>query len=414
MFRILDSWAEIFESLKKNLLRTILTGFAVGWGIFLLILLLGMSEGLQNGITEQFLDDEINSIWVRGGVTEKPHRGLEPGRKINLTDKEYGHISKNTDKMNKISGRYFRWNIIMSYKTKSGSYRLRAVHPDYQFIENQQMHMGRYLNQSDIAQRRKVAVIGDKIRKDLFGEDVNPVGKYVQIQNIMFRIVGVYKDVGGDNNELYVDAPINICQQVFGEEDKIQNKMHNIMYSFKVETMEESRELAKNTEAYLRENYKVHPDDKRAFSVRNLLENFKEVMGVLSGMKLFIWVIGIGTIISGMAGISNIMAISVKERTKEIGIRKALGATPRNIILMVLQESIFITSIFGYAGLVFALLILELAGANISFEMFKNPEVNIYIALYALAILVISGTLAGYFPARKAARVLPITALKDE
>jgi len=410
MFDI-DKWQEIFAAMSKNKLRTFLTAFSVMWGILMLIILLGASQGLRNGAEASFNDDAINSIFIYPGKTTLPHKGMKPGREIQLTNEDYDAVMTAVDGIEYSSSRYGVWQAQLNYGEEFSIYPLRAVHPEHQFLENTTLTEGRFLNEDDLNQKRKVAVLGRDVRVDLFGEDVDPVGKEIQIFGITFTVIGVFEDQGSPREMRYVYVPINTGQQIFGAGRNI----NMFMVTTGSLSLPSSIKMAGEIDQYLRNKHKIAPDDTAALTVRNRNVDFKEISDILAGMLVFVWIIGIFTIIAGVVGVSNIMIIVVKERTKEIGVRKALGASPASVVSLILQESIFVTALAGYVGLLLGVVLLELLSDLVGEQdMFSKPSVDFNAAIITLLILVIAGALAGLFPALRAASIRPVEALRDE
>lgn len=403
----LDKWNEIFETLSKNKLRTFLTGFAVFWGIFMLVILLGAGNGLQNGVTKMFQQDAINTIWVFPGTTNLAYEGYKPGRRIRLENADYDYI-KNLDGTEYTSARFSVRNSYATFGNNGGAFQIDAVYPDNNYIENCVQVSGRYINENDVKEMRKVTSIGMGVVKELY-KDVDPIGTYLNLNGIPFKVIGVYTETT-PNEEMRCYIPISTGQRVFA----YNNRLENVQMTTGDLSLEETKALAEQ----IRENYAAahhfDPADRRAMYIQNNIENYQEIINIMTGIKLFILVIGIGTIVAGMVGVGNIMTIVVKERTKEIGVRKALGATPFSIITMVLQESVFVTAFAGYFGLLAGIALLEFVGPFIQSDFFANPEVDINIALGTTIMLIIAGSLAGFFPSRKAAKIKPVVALRDE
>lgn len=412
----LERWQEIFETISKNKLRTFLTGLSVASGIFILVILLGIGEGMQNGIAKEFERDASNMLFVWTNVTSKEYKGLNPGRQITLKNDDYNQtINKYEDQLEYKSSVFRIWSGLVNYKKESGNYRVEGVWPDFQFLENADMTQGRFLNYKDNDNVEKVVVLGNKVKNDLFknGEDV--IGEYVQISNINFKVIGVFSDPGGEREESRVFIPISTAQKVFNGGNNIRNLAFTLPQRENFEqALAESEQFSEELVTYLQEKHSVAPDDTRAITVNNSLENMKRFYDLNKMIKIFFWGVGICTIIAGIVGVSNIMLIIVKERTKEIGIRKALGAQPLSIIGMILHESIFVTTISGFIGLIFSLALLEFVGPLIETEYIANPSVDFNVALTTVFILVLAGAIAGFFPAWRAARIKPIIALRDE
>ncbi len=406
----LDRWMEIYDTVSKNKLRTALTGFSVAWGIFMLIILLGSGQGLKNGFIHDFRDDAINSIWIRGGKTYLPYKGNKPGKRIRLDNSDLEYIRNNLPGVEYITGRFNRWNQPVSYKDNNGSFRLRGAHREHQFLENTQMIEGRFINQFDIDEKRKSAVIGGKIVAVLFGDE-DPIGKNITTMGINFQVVGVFKDEGSEREEEIIYIPITTAQMIFNGTDEL----HQIMFTTGDASVEESSMMAEQVRSILALRHQFDPKDKRALWVDNNTEQFENIMSVLNAITLFVWIIGVMTIIAGIVGIGNIMMITVKDRTREIGIRKAVGASPKSVIQLIMQEAIVITAISGYLGLFAGIYLLEWIGSLIPEPgAFMNPEVEIGVAVMATCILIIAGAIAGLVPAMKAASIRPIDALRDE
>jgi len=405
-----DKWQEIISTISKNKLRTFLTGFSVAWGIFMLIILLGSGQGLKNGVEEQFAGDAINSIWVSPRQTSLPYSGYKSGRRIEFTNAEIDRTKNSFSKIDNITGRVWIGTKSISYKNNYGSYSVRSVHPGNKAIENITVNEGRYINQLDIDKFRKTAAIGKLVARDLFKGD-DPIGKYINIDGIPFKVVGVFEDKGGESEMRIIYLPITTAQRIF----KGGNRINQMSFTVGDATLEESTQITDKLRQQLAVIHHFDPNDKRAVWINNDLEEYKKIMSLFAGINIFIWIVGIGTIIAGVVGVSNIMMIVVKERTKEIGIRKALGATPFSIISLVLLESIVITSLAGYIGLAAGVGLLELVSQNMPpTDFFQNPEANINVALMATGILIIAGAIAGFIPARKAASVQPVEALRSE
>ncbi|RLD81559.1 MAG: ABC transporter permease [Bacteroidetes bacterium] len=406
----LDKWQEIFSTIRKNKLRTLLTGFSVAWGIFMLIILLGSGYGLENGVKREFEGDAVNYLSINAGITSMPYKGMKPGRRLRFTNEEKGQLSK-LEGVDKSSGRTAVWaNNTLSYRNEFGNFDIYAVSPDYKYVESLIIMQGRYLNEIDEDDYRKVVVLGKLVDEALF-KDEDPVGKYIKVSGVPFKVVGTFDDPGGDRDLSRVYIPLSTAQRVFN----MQNRVGSILLNLGDASVEESLEMIEAIKQDLSETMVFDPADPRALFVYNSIENYQNLMRLFSSIRFFIWIIGIMTIIAGIVGVSNIMMIIVKERTKEIGIRKSMGATPWSIISLILQESILITSFAGYVGLVLGVGLLELlSGLLPETDYFANPEVNMQVAIAATLILIFCGALAGFVPARKAASVKPVVALRDD
>ena len=412
MFEI-DKWQEIYSTIRKNKLRTFLTGFSVAWGIFMLIILLGSGSGLENGVKEQFKGGATNGVWISSGQTSLKYKGLKTGRQIKFTNEDYKSIKTTVEGYDRISARLFLGNKLISYKNEYGSFFLSPCHPDYGFIKELDVIQGRFLNTIDIKEFRKVAVIGEKVKSTLFkGADTLALGKYIKVNGVIFQVVGIFRDYSrNDDEQKRVYIPISTAQRVFQGE----NVINQISFTTGKATAQEADLMIGKSKAVLAKMHTFDIDDNRAINVWNKNEEVRKFRALFAGIRLFIWIIGIGTIIAGIVGVSNIMMIVVKERTKEIGIRKSLGATPWSIVALIMQEAIVITSFAGYIGLVLGVGLLELITKNVPpSEFFRNPEADFSVAVMATVLLIIAGAIAGFFPAMKAAGVNPVEALRDE
>ncbi|PKB16170.1 ABC transporter permease [Flavobacterium sp. 5] len=414
MFNI-ERWQEIFEAIAKNKLRTFLTGVSVASGIFILVILLGVGKGLQNGIEKQFEHDAAGIIEVWSGATTIAYKGLNPGRQIQFRNNDYDiSVQKFGEQFDKNASIYRAWGVSIVYGKESGSYQYRGVNPDGLAMENVTIVKGRSINANDLIHNEKVAVIGQKVKLDLFKEK-SPIGEQIVVNNINFKVVGVFTDPGGEREESRVFLPLSTAQQVYGLGDKISNMSYTLKKKDSYEeAVAESEKFKKDLGALLRGKNGVAPTDESAVSIFNSVVEAKKFYDLNLYIRLFFWWVGICTIIAGVVGVSNIMMIIVKERTKEIGIRKALGASPISIIIMILHESIFITTISGFIGLLTGLALLELIGPHAQSEYFVNPQVDFTVAISTLIVLVVAGALAGFVPAYRAAKIRPIVALRDE
>lgn len=409
MFDI-DAWREIFQSINKNKLRSILSGFTVAFAILLFTLLFGIVNGLQNFFTQAFVDDADNSMFVRTWRTTKPYKGLQSGRKIQLKDAHFDYIiKKHSDKIQHISARKYL-NARLTYKTKQDNYNIRAVHPDHRYLEKTIIDEGRFINQLDLNQKNKVIVIGRLVKKDLFGERP-ALGKYINVNDISYKIVGVFSDEGGDREERLVYMPITTAQQLYGNNDYLDNIL--IGYNPRL-TIDRAVAFGNRLERELRQKLDIHPDDQNALSIRNRAEANKGIGQLTTALFFIVIFVGSGTLIAGIIGISNIMIFSIKERTKEFGIRKALGAKPAAIISMVVKESLLITGLAGYLGLLAGTFILNQIGDSLEDYFIYNPSVSSGLVVGATITLVVAGLLAGYLPAKKASQIKPIVALRAD
>ncbi|WP_111307668.1 ABC transporter permease [Confluentibacter sediminis] len=406
----LDLWREIFQSINKNRTRSLLSGFTVAFAILLFTILFGIANGLQNTFKEEFVDTAANSIFIMSGKTSKANEGYQAGRQIQFKNEDYKYIKEEYgDKIEFISSRVYK-NVNAAYKTEKNSYSLIAVYPDYQFVEKNEIKEGRYINQNDLDNKSKVIVIGRLVEKDLFIQE-SAIGKYLNLDGIQYKVVGVFSDEGGDNEESIIYIPITTAQHIYGNNDYIDQI--NLTYSPDL-NYDQALGFSNLLTRKLKSRFSVANDDQRGIRVFNMAEATKTVDQMTGGLTVIILVIGFGTLIAGIVGISNIMIFIVKERTKEIGIRKALGATPKSIISIILIESILITAIAGYVGLLIGVGVLELVGPSLEVYFIKNPGVSNSLVIGATLTLILAGALAGYLPAKKASQIKPIVALRND
>jgi putative ABC transport system permease protein len=403
----IDKWQEIFNSIRKHKLRTILTALGVFWGIFMLTILLGAGKGLQNGIEHEFRDDATNSIWIRRGTTSLPHNGLPKGRQVRFFNADYDFLLENYKDIEHITGRfYLSGDRTVTYGKKKLSFGVRAVHPGHRFLENTMVTHGRYINDADIKGFRKVAVIGKLVKEDLIGDE-DAVGKEINIAGIVYTVIGVFEDSGGDNEMRGIYVPISTAQKVYEGTEEI----HQLMFTAGDLSVPEMKALEENIRLNFAARLQFDPEDRRALFISNIAEEYEKFQNLFAAIRMFVWFVGIGSILAGVIGVSNIMLIVVKDRTREIGIRKAVGATPFSIVSMILQEAVLITSFAGYLGLLAGVGVMSLM-ESMEVEYFRNPQINLGVGLAAIAFLVVAGTLAGLMPALQAARINPVEAMK--
>lgn len=409
MFDI-DRWREIFQSINKNRLRSVLSGFTVAFAILLFTLLFGVVNGLKNTFTDAFVDDAANSMMILVGRTSKPYKGLKQGRRIQLKNKDFDYVTEtHTDKIQYATKRIYKNQFNIAYKDKQDNYNIRAVNPDHQFLEKTIIEEGRYINEFDIKKADKVIVIGRLVKEDLFGERP-ALGKYLNVNNTAYKVIGVFSDDGGDNEERLNYIPVTTAQRLVNNDyiDQI-----NLGYNPELD-LDKAIAFGNRLERELKEELQIHPEDQNALFIRNMAEANKGVGIFMLALYAIVILVGSGTLIAGVIGISNIMIFVIKERTKEFGIRKALGATPKSIVAMVIQESIFITTLAGFMGLIIGSYTLEAIGNTLEDYFIKNPGVNSGLVIAALIVLILSGMIAGLVPARRAARIKPIEALRAD
>jgi len=409
-----EQWREVFENIAKNKLRAILTGVSVFTGIFMLIILLGAGRGLRNGFEDGFKGNAINAIHIWGGTTSMPYKGLPTNRDVQLNNEDMKALRLGVAELDKSSGKFRLWRgrSLLNFKDHYGNYSIQGIEPEYIFLEDQEIMEGRFINPLDMEDGRKVIVLADDSKEKLFGE-AEALHNWIMVNGIPFEVVGVYKFKSGrgQNDRSQVFIPLTTAQRVFDAD----SDLNQISFTLHTTSLEGSFRAAERARAILASRHQFDPKDPRAVWVENSLENYANFTGIFGAINAFIWVMGIGTIIAGIMGVSNIMLIVVKDRTKEIGVRKALGATPRNVISQVMIESLVVTAFAGYGGLLLGIATLESISTFLpGGPMFKDPEVSMSIAVQALVLLIVTGTLAGLIPARRAARIRPIEALRDE
>lgn len=410
-----EKWAEIFDTIGKNKLRTVLTGFSVFWGIFMLIILLGTGKGLSNGFSYNFRNTAKNTIDIWGGQTTKPWQGLAVDRPIQLDTRDVEALRTAIPGLEHITGnlRVWRGQSQLSRGKHYGNFTISGVTPEFTALQDQQILQGRFINEMDQYRTRKVIVLAEDSRDALFkGED--PIDQWVQVNNIPFQVVGVYRFESsgrGMNQNSQVFIPLSVVQRVFNADQGVDK----ITFSFADGSIQGAEQAKQRAVAVLAARHRFDPTDDRALYVNNNVENAQVFSQIFGGINAFLWIIGIGTIVAGIVGVSNIMLIVVKERTREIGIRKALGATPADVTGQVIMEAIFVSAVAGYFGLVCGVGLLEFIAAKVpGTDMFREPEVDLGSALWATLVLVVAGALAGLIPARRAAAIRPIEALRDE
>lgn len=412
----IDKWTEIYATVRKHKLRTGLTAFGVFWGIFMLVVLLGAGKGLENGVIKDF-NVAKNAVFVWTQRTSIPYKGLNAGRFIRMTNADMEALKREVPEIAVLApSTELGGTFTVGYQTKSSSFRVRGDYPEFRDIQPIKILKGRFLNQLDLEQKRKVAVIGERVIEVLFGTQ-DPLGHYIRIKGAYFRVVGVSRG-SGKGDGLIQDAqtiyiPTTTLQQTYNQGNNIGYFAMTPQPGIPAAVVEEKAKLL------LMKRLRVAPADMKAFGSANVEKEFQDVQGLFTGIAAFSWVVSIGTILAGIIGVGNIMLIVVKERTKEIGLRKALGATPWSIISLIIQESVVITGLAGYLGLLAGTGVIAgidhlMTRFTVDAGFFSNPEVNLPVAVTALVLLVVTGTLAGLIPATKAARVNPVEALRDE
>lgn len=406
----LDRWQEIFSSIRSNVLRTVLSGFTVALGLFIFIVLFGIGKGLQNAFTEGFARDAQNLISIFTGKTTIAYNGLQSDRQVTMNNDDYDFLVNNDkEKVGYASPRYTA-SLMVKYGKESGTYQINGADTEEKYIENRKMLEGRYLSPMDLQRKQNVAVIGRMVQRDLI-KNGSPVGKDLDINGTMFKIVGVFSDDGGDWDERHISIPITTLQQMKKGSDTVSTVY--IAYNENLNP-EQAIRYGDELKSRLKARKNVSPDDENGVRVWNNAQNMSDTftfMAVLTGIVGFI---GIGTLLAGIIGISNIMVYIVKERTKEIGVRKAIGAKPGSIVALIVQESVVITVVSGFVGVGLGVLALNLIGDNLEEYFIKNPSVGWFEIIAAFIALVFSGLIAGFVPAFRASKIKPIEALRTE
>ena len=405
-----DRWLEIFDTIRKNKLRTFLSGFTVALGILIFVVLFGFGNGLRNTFESFFEDDAKNTIWLRSGRTSKPYMGYEANRVIEFDNDDLKEISSRFEFYIEGITPRISFNGNAGYKLESNNYSIRGVGPSHQKNEMTIMMKGRYINGLDIDNKERNVVIGRLVEQDLFkGED--GIGKFISGGGRSWKVVGVFQDDGGDNEERIIYAPYTTIQLI----QKSTDKVGQIIISYKPEIGYGGAVAFENQlRKYIKQRKNIAPTDPRGVFIRSAASELKENDQFASVLQYIISFVGIGTLLAGIIGISNIMVFVVKERTKELGIRKAIGATPKSIIGMILQEAIFITTISGYIGLFTGIALLNFIGDKLEEQYFiTDPFIDLLTGIFATVILIAFGAFAGYLPAQRAARIKPIEALRD-
>ncbi len=419
---MLDIWQEIYGTIKRNKLRTFLTGFAVAWGIFMLIVLLGAGNGLIHAFEENSSERALNSMRIGAGWTAKSYDGLKEGRRIILENKDLLSTSSNFKNHVITAGATVRQSDVnLSFGQEYVNISLLGVYPNFGEVESAKVATGRFINQNDLKERRKVIVLHKKTAEILFSKThTEPIGQFVKAGDVVFQVVGTYNDQG-DRGASDAYIPFTSLQTIYNK----GTQLNNIIFTVKnLNTVKSNEDFEADYRKVIAANHRFDPKDDSAIWIWNRLANYFKTQQASNILRIAIWVIGIFTLLSGIVGVSNIMLITVKERTREFGIRKALGAKPGSILRLVIIESVVITTLFGYIGMVLGIAATE--WMNVAFgnqtmdagvfqqTMFSNPTVDLGVAVQATLTLIIAGTLAGFFPARKAVGIRPIEALRAD
>ncbi len=406
----LDRWQEIFSSIRSNVLRTVLSGFTVALGLFIFIVLFGIGTGLQNAFTQGFARDAQNLISIFTGKTTVAYNGLQSDRVVTMNNDDYDFlVNVDKEKVGNSTPRYTS-NLLVKYGKESGNYQINGADMDEQYIENRKILEGRYLSPNDMANKQNVAVIGRMVQRDLI-KNGSPVGKELNINGTMFKVIGVFSDDGGDWDERHITVPISTLQQMKKGSDTVSTVY--IAYDEKLDP-QQAIKYGDELKERLKSRKNVSPDDENGVRIWNNAQNMNETFMFMAVLTAIVGFIGMGTLLAGIIGISNIMVYIVKERTKELGVRKAIGAKPRSIVALIVQESVVITVISGFVGVGFGVLTLHLIGNSLEEYFIKDPSVGWGTIFMAFIALVFSGLIAGFVPAYRASKIKPIEALRTE
>jgi len=412
MFDI-DRWQEIWFTITHNKSRSVLTAFGVFWGMFMLVVMVGAGVALQRGMSKNIEGFATNSLFVWSQQTSVPYKGFAKGRTWNMQNEDIELLINEIQYLAPVLFGGSTSNNV-TRNDKAGSYGVKGNYPAYNQIDESKMIFGRYINDIDISEKRKVCVIGERVYQVLFPKDENPIGKDIQVNGIYFQVVGVARhtsdiNIGGNAQETVV-LPFSTMQQAFNQGNNVHFMAITAKPGIKVKVIEDK------VHAVLGEKHSISPEDKKAIGGFNMEDIFNIFLYLGIGIASLIWFVGLGTLFAGAIGVSNIMLVTVRERTKEIGIRRALGATPRNIITQILSESIILTFIAGVTGLMFGVGVLSLVGLALekSNSFFSDPQISFVVAIGSLFILLVIGTFAGFIPANRAMNIKPIEAIREE
>jgi len=411
-----DKWQEIFGTIRQNKLRTGLTAAGVFWGIFMLIFMMGMGDGLEKGILNEFGGRSTNSLYIWPQETSISYKGMPVGRWESFNIADINALKEHAPYLDILAPRHVTQNVVASYHTQSNNFDLRGEWEGIFKVESLTPTQGRVLNYKDEKEARKVAVIGRTVQEEVFGNE-NPIGKYLIVKGIPFQVIGVVKFEGESRRlqeaEETIFIPLSTSLRLFGNGKDISWFVCTITGDTQISAIED------NVIQFLKARHRISPDDQQAIGCFNLEKEYRKITGLFSGVRWFLWIVGIGTLMAGVVSVSNVMLITVKDRTREIGVRKAIGATPWSIISLILLESVFITTLSGYIGLILGTLIISfinysISAMDMSGQMFMNPEVNLGVSIGSLVILIFSGLLAGLLPSLHAARINPVEALRSD
>ncbi len=412
----LDRFQEIWITITHNKSRSVLTAFGVFWGMFMLVVMVGAGVALERGMSSQIEGFATNSCFVWSNRTTEPYKGFRKGRQWNMENKDLILLQRKVAEIQYIAPVIFGGNSPnnVNRNDKSGSFNIKGNFPSYNLIDNQKLIAGRYINDIDIAEKRKVCVLGERVYEVLFPHGEDPIAKNIRVNGIYFQVVGVTRstsniNIGGDSKETVI-LPFTTMQQAFNMGNAIHFMAITAKPGVKVSVVEEK------VRALIKEAHDISPDDQAAVGGMNIEDQFTMFLYLGIGIGALIWIVGLGTLLAGAVGVSNIMLVTVRERTREIGIRRALGATPNNIVGQILTESILLTLLAGMAGLMFGVGLLSIVGMLLenSEGFFKDPQISFGVGVGALVVILVIGTLAGFIPANRAMKIKAIEAIREE
>lgn len=409
----IDRWEEILITITRNKTRSILTAFGVFWGIFMLVTLIGAGTGMQQMMSKNFDGFATNSCFVVSVPTTEPYKGFRKGRNWDLEISDVADIKSKVSEIDHITPTQSKWGVVAIRGEEKGAFTARGVYPEYNYIEHQTMMLGRFINDVDVLEQRKVCTIGKRVYETLFKKGENPCGQFIRVDGLYYQVIGVNSGVSNINingpSEKMITMPFSTMQQAYNFGKKIGLICVTVKEGTTVSMIEN------RIKAVVKRNHYIAPNDPQGVMVFNMEEMFKMIGGLFTGIRLLIWLVGLGTLLAGAIGVSNIMMVTVRERTTEIGIRRALGARPRQIMQQILSESMVLTSLAGLAGISFSVLVLQVAEVGIQASgTDAHFQVSFWMAIGLTALLLSLGVLAGLAPAYRAMAIKPIEAIRDE
>lgn len=412
-----DRWSEIWNTLSRNKLRSFLTAFGVGWGIFMLIVMLGAGNGLSNGVNKAFSGWASNSCFLWAQTTSLPYQGFPRGRFFSFDNEDVALIRRKVPGVDALAPRLqlggWSGGDNITYKGRTAAFSVNGDVPDITRIQGMDVHLGRFINERDLKESRKVAVIGSRVVELLFDVDEDPLGKWIKIQGVYFQVVGVHRPTASVNMGGDASATIHVPFTTFQRAFNAMNRVH--WFAITAHDGVPVSTIQTDIKKLLAEKHRVHPDDDLAFGGFNVEQEFDRTNTLLAAISALAWFVGVLTLLAGAIGVSNIMLVIIRERTKEIGIRRSIGASPRSITVQVMLESLVLTVGAGYIGLLIGMLLLEgFTASGLEVQFFAQPEIDLGVALIALFILVLSGLMAGFIPAKRALEIKPVDALRAE